>query len=70
MTYGTISEDYFDEGVQFTDINDENMKLDYIERQHIISVIKKCDGNITHAADALGIRRSTLYSKIKKFKIT
>lgn len=70
VTYGTISEDYFDEGVQFTDINDENMKLDYIERQHIISVIKKCDGNITHAADALGIRRSTLYSKIKKFKIT
>lgn len=67
---GGISEDYFDEGLQFDDMSDESMKLDYIEKQHIIRVIKMCSGNMTHAADILGIRRSTLYSKIKKIKIT
>ncbi|AZV57341.1 sigma 54-interacting transcriptional regulator [Clostridium sp. AWRP] len=51
------------------DISDECLKLDYMEKEHVIKVLKKFKGNITHSAKALGIRRNTLYSKIKKYNI-
>jgi transcriptional regulator of acetoin/glycerol metabolism len=40
-----------------------------VEKEHVIKVLKKFKGNITHSAAALGVRRNTLYSKIKKYKI-
>jgi transcriptional regulator of acetoin/glycerol metabolism len=40
-----------------------------MEKAHLKKVLKKHNGNITHSAEALGIRRNTLYSKIKKYKI-
>ena len=50
-------------------INDNNLDMESMEKEHLIRIIKKCNGNITHTADVLGIRRNTLYSKIKKYNI-
>lgn len=47
----------------------ESLKLEYLEKQHIIKMLKRFKGNITYSAEALGIRRNTLYSKIKKYNI-
>lgn len=41
-----------------------------IEKEAIFKVLKEVKGNITKASRALGIDRSTLYRKIKKFKIS
>lgn len=42
------------------------MPLDELEIRHIEKVLDKCHGNITKAAELLGITRQTLYTKIKK----
>lgn len=42
------------------------MPLDELEIRHIQKVLDKCHGNITKAAELLGITRQTLYAKIKK----
>ena len=52
------------------DFNNEAFSLEYVEEQHIIKTLKKFKGNITTTADALGIRRNTLYCKIKKYNIS
>lgn len=44
----------------------EGMTLDEIKIHHIKSVIDKCGGNLTAAADKLGINRQTLYNLLKK----
>jgi len=41
-----------------------------IEKEVIFKVLKEAKGNITKASRALGIDRSTLYRKIKKYKIS
>ncbi|AZV57333.1 sigma 54-interacting transcriptional regulator [Clostridium sp. AWRP] len=70
---GSIPAGYFTQGncdnEVLVDISDECLKLDYMEKEHVIKVLKKFKGNITHSAEALGIRRNTLYSKIKKYNI-
>ncbi len=43
--------------------------LEEIEKRHIISVLKANDWNIKKSADILGINRTTLYNKMKKYKI-
>lgn len=50
-------------------IYEKSLDLATIEKQHLERVLKIFNGNITHSADALGIRRNTLYSKIKKHDI-
>ncbi len=44
--------------------------LQELEKQAIESAIKRTRGNIKEAAAQLGIERSTLYDKIKKYEIT
>jgi len=39
------------------------------ERQHIISVLNGCHWNRNKAAEALGVNRTTLYNKMKKYNI-
>jgi PAS domain S-box len=46
-----------------------NLTLEQIEREAIISYLKKYDGNISQTAGVLGISRNTLYCKIKKYGI-
>jgi PAS domain S-box-containing protein len=41
-----------------------------IEKKAIFKILKEVKGNISKASRALGIDRSTLYRKIKKFKIS
>ena len=48
---------------------EDNLDIESVEKEHLIRIIKRCNGNITHSADILGIRRNTLYNKIKKYNI-
>lgn len=45
----------------------ENMTLEELKAQHIKRIIKEANGNLTLAAERLGINRQTLYNQIKKF---
>lgn len=40
--------------------------LESIESNHIHKVVDKCHGNISRAAELLGITRQTLYAKLKR----
>jgi len=45
------------------------LSLQDLERQYIALTLQRTQGNVKAAADALGIDRSTLYEKIKKYDI-
>ncbi|MEI6079805.1 MAG: helix-turn-helix domain-containing protein, partial [bacterium] len=45
------------------------MTLEDMERSLVESAYKKCDYNISTTSRELGIPRSTLYSKLKKFQL-
>jgi DNA-binding NtrC family response regulator len=45
-------------------------KLAEVERQELQQVLKDCGGNKSQAAQVLGIPRSTLFSKLKRHKLT
>ncbi|MCU0241843.1 MAG: sigma-54 dependent transcriptional regulator [Vicinamibacteria bacterium] len=45
------------------------MTLQQIEKEYIHATLLRTQGNITEAAASLGIDRSTLYEKIKKYEI-
>ena len=63
---GYFVQDDFEEEIE----KDEKlMSLEDIEKQHIIKVLEKNKGNISRSATELGIRRNTLYNKIKKHNI-
>ncbi len=44
-------------------------QIEKLERQMIVSALKKCDGNRAEAARRLGIHRSVFYKKMKDLKI-
>ena len=48
---------------------DHSFKLDDVEQRTILSVIEKCRGNHSKAAQMLNISRTTLYAKLKKYGI-
>jgi transcriptional regulator of acetoin/glycerol metabolism len=39
------------------------------EKRMIFQALKKCDNNITQAAQALGISRRTIHRKLKQYQI-
>jgi DNA-binding NtrC family response regulator len=47
----------------------EPLRLQDMERLHIIKVLQRAEGNKTEAARLLGIDRKTLRTKIKKYEI-
>ena len=47
----------------------EFLTLEEMERMQIIKALRTFQGNITHAAEALNIGRTTLYRKIKKYNL-
>jgi len=44
--------------------------IEEVTKNHIINVLEETKGNITKAAEILGIRRTTLYNKLKKYDYT
>jgi len=47
---------------------DEVATLDEVEAEHIRRALDRCHGNLTQAADMLGVSRQTLYNKMKKLQ--
>ena len=47
------------------DKTEEVVPLDELEREHVRKVVDKCHGNLSKAAELLGITRQTLYNKLK-----
>jgi DNA-binding NtrC family response regulator len=47
----------------------ENMSIDEVETLLIRKVLRRCDGNISQAAEALGLSRAALYRRIEKYGI-
>ncbi len=48
----------------------EGKTVEAVTRNHVINVLEETKGNITKAANILGIRRMTLYNKLKKYNYT
>ena len=48
------------------DMQNEIVSLDEMEKDHIRRTIDRCHGNLTQAAERLGITRQTLYNKMKR----
>ncbi len=48
------------------DRSQEVETLESIETTHIHKVVDQCHGNISRAAELLGITRQTLYAKLKR----
>jgi transcriptional regulator of acetoin/glycerol metabolism len=47
----------------------DNVPLDEVQRQVILATLRRTSGNIKEAAGTLGIDRSTLYDRMKKYGI-
>jgi DNA-binding NtrC family response regulator len=45
----------------------DNMSIDEVEAMLIRKVLRRCDGNISQAAEALGLSRAALYRRIEKY---
>ena len=50
--------------------NTESLTVEEMEKEMIIKSLKKTDGNITKAADNLGMSRRTLHRKINKLGLS
>ncbi|WP_163322781.1 sigma-54-dependent transcriptional regulator [Draconibacterium mangrovi] len=60
-------EDFFFKQVFASKFEDELLTIEEMEKRMIVSAIDKNAGNMSLAADKLGITRQTLYNKIKKY---
>lgn len=47
----------------------EEKTIEAVTKNHILKVLEETRGNISQAAEILGIQRMTLYNKLKKFKV-
>ena len=45
----------------------ENMSIEEVEAMLIRKVLRRCEGNISQAAEALGLSRAALYRRIEKY---
>jgi DNA-binding NtrC family response regulator len=53
--------------VRPSDVSFDNMSIDAVETLLIRKVLRRCDGNISQAAEALGLSRAALYRRIEKY---
>ena len=60
------------EGVTEAEMHDPGQvpSLARVEWEHIQRVMSDCGGNITHAAEALGLHRRTLQRKLSKYPVS
>ena len=63
------ADDFFLRPVTGIKSETDTLKLEEMEKRMIILALEKNPGNVTAAADQLGITRQTLYNKMKKFHI-
>jgi DNA-binding NtrC family response regulator len=49
--------------------SDQHVSLAEIEKQHILRILEKCEGNRTNAADKLGISIRTLRNKLNEYGV-
>jgi two-component system nitrogen regulation response regulator NtrX len=54
----------------FSDFNSLRDARDQFEKQFIVRKLEECGGNITKAAELLGLERSNLHRKLKSFAIS
>jgi DNA-binding NtrC family response regulator len=47
----------------------EEMSLEVVERLRIQKALRRCGGNVSQAAEALGLSRSALYRRMQKYEI-
>ena len=47
----------------------DDMSLEEVEELLIRKTLTRCDGNVSHAATALGLSRSALYRRLQRFGI-
>jgi transcriptional regulator of acetoin/glycerol metabolism len=45
----------------------ENMSIDEVEALLVRKMLRRCNGNISQAAEALGLSRAALYRRIEKY---
>jgi DNA-binding NtrC family response regulator len=50
-------------------VDDDNIPLSMLEKNAILRVIEKHNGNITRAAKELGLTRTALYRRLSKYDI-
>jgi DNA-binding NtrC family response regulator len=48
---------------------DEHLTLEEMEKRMILSSLERTSGNLTKAAENLGITRQTMYNKVRKYGI-
>jgi DNA-binding NtrC family response regulator len=60
-------EDFFFKQIISSKYEDEHLTIEEMEKRMIMSTIEKNAGNMSLAADKLGITRQTLYNKMKKY---
>lgn len=48
---------------------EESYNLEEIEKTTIQAVLRRCSGNLTQAADLLGITRTSLYRRLEKYRL-
>lgn len=62
-------DDFFFKQIMSAKFDDDLLTIEEMERRMILSSIDKNAGNMSLAAEKLGITRQTLYNKIKKYEI-
>lgn len=62
-------EDFFLRPVTSSKFDEDHLTIEEMEKRMILNEIEKCAGNLSSAAEQLGITRQTLYNKIKKYGI-
>jgi DNA-binding NtrC family response regulator len=53
-----------------SDPSDAILSLDELERRACSEALERCAGNVTRAAQALGVAKNTLYAKMRKYGLT
>lgn len=62
-------DDFFFKQVLSSKFDDEHLTIEEMEKRMILSALEKNAGNMSLAADKLGVTRQTLYNKIKKYQL-
>ena len=54
---------------QFIPVQREDLSMKQVEKEHILKIINKYDGNISQSALVLGMGRNTLYRKLDEYGV-